>query len=351
MPASQLFSGTGSPNGAVTGNPGDVYQDETGKLWSKTTGLGTNTGWTLVSPGVFIAGAGAGSAIQNNGSGNSAAGINALAENTSCSAGGDNSHAEGSSSIANGVNAHAEGLDTFASGDTSHAEGFGTTASGTRSHAEGSTTSATNTAAHAEGNATLASGLGSHSEGISTQALGDGSHAEGSNTIAIGTSAHAHGDSSSAARETQSARASGKFVNAGDSQTSVLIFRGSTPGLAPNESVELKYGSAASGELTLEDGKAYAIRVRAIGYAHDTNFAVFENTFAANQEGGVITIKPAPPHAIPIVAGTAGATTWTLTANTAAAPTRISFTFATGAGTTAAVRVAADIEFVEVTRS
>src|SRR5215831_126206 len=33
MPASQVFSGSGDPNGVVDGNPGDVYQDQTGKFW------------------------------------------------------------------------------------------------------------------------------------------------------------------------------------------------------------------------------------------------------------------------------------------------------------------------------
>jgi hypothetical protein len=45
----QLYSGTGDPNGAVFGNPGDVYQDETGVFWLKTTGPGTNTGWVAVA--------------------------------------------------------------------------------------------------------------------------------------------------------------------------------------------------------------------------------------------------------------------------------------------------------------
>lgn len=33
MPASQVFSSSGDPNGVVDGNPGDVCQDQTGKLW------------------------------------------------------------------------------------------------------------------------------------------------------------------------------------------------------------------------------------------------------------------------------------------------------------------------------
>lgn len=33
MPASQVFSGSGDPNGVVFGNPGDLYQDQTGRFW------------------------------------------------------------------------------------------------------------------------------------------------------------------------------------------------------------------------------------------------------------------------------------------------------------------------------
>lgn len=41
--------GTGSPNGAVTGNPGDMYINDSGgastTLYVKESGVGTNTGW------------------------------------------------------------------------------------------------------------------------------------------------------------------------------------------------------------------------------------------------------------------------------------------------------------------
>jgi hypothetical protein len=46
MSASQSFSGTGDPNGAVVGNPGDVYQDQTGGFWVNTAAPST---WTLLS--------------------------------------------------------------------------------------------------------------------------------------------------------------------------------------------------------------------------------------------------------------------------------------------------------------
>lgn len=43
------FSGVGDPNGVVFGDPGDIYQDETGgatsTFWTKESGVATNTGW------------------------------------------------------------------------------------------------------------------------------------------------------------------------------------------------------------------------------------------------------------------------------------------------------------------
>jgi len=49
--AAQHFSGVGAPNGVVFGNPGDIYQDETGALWFKTAGVGTDIGWTASGGG------------------------------------------------------------------------------------------------------------------------------------------------------------------------------------------------------------------------------------------------------------------------------------------------------------
>ncbi len=458
MPASQTFSGNGDPNGVVDGNPGDLYQDQIGKAWVNTAAPST---WVQLATGssVFVPGAGAGSAIQNNGSGNASTGVDSTVCGENNQLSGSDSFAEGNGNVEtitdtgglNGATNHLEGVlntinvATPDDGGFNHVEGFQSALTGTggadcqSNHVEGSkntlnalggpgngisfnhvegtnhvltTTVGTGACSfnhvegdgihltvnpggdiefshfegvghvvvsntwdvddthvegfrnnvtdadtsHIEGDSNTVSTSGgtcNHVEGGSNTLTGAVNHAHIEGTTCHGTAStvHVQGDSASGIRETQFARASGKFTAAGDAQTSVVVMRGSTPGAAPNESVELKFGAGPAGTLTLENGKAYVIRVRAIGYATDTNFMSFENTFAANQEGGVITIKPAPPHAIPQVAGTAGAGTWTLTANTAAAPTRISFTFATGGGTTAAVRIAADIEFIEVARA
>lgn len=41
-----FHTGTGSPEGAVSGSPGDTYWDtSTGFKWTKVTGSATTTGW------------------------------------------------------------------------------------------------------------------------------------------------------------------------------------------------------------------------------------------------------------------------------------------------------------------
>ena len=43
--------GSGGPNGVVAADPGSLYADyATGNVWSKTSGVGTNTGWTQLAP-------------------------------------------------------------------------------------------------------------------------------------------------------------------------------------------------------------------------------------------------------------------------------------------------------------
>lgn len=55
------YSGVGTPNGFVVGNPGDLYTDTAGgvgaTLWVKSTGVDTNTGWSLVGGGSSTPGA------------------------------------------------------------------------------------------------------------------------------------------------------------------------------------------------------------------------------------------------------------------------------------------------------
>jgi hypothetical protein len=46
MPASQIFSGNGNPNGIVDGNPGDLYQDQAAAVWLNTVAPST---WVQLS--------------------------------------------------------------------------------------------------------------------------------------------------------------------------------------------------------------------------------------------------------------------------------------------------------------
>lgn len=56
MPASQVFSGTGDPNGTVDGNPGDFYQDQTGKVWVNIAAPST---WSQLGSGAAAGSTGA----------------------------------------------------------------------------------------------------------------------------------------------------------------------------------------------------------------------------------------------------------------------------------------------------
>lgn len=263
--AAKLFSGTGNPNGAVFGDPGDVYQDETGALWSKASGVSANTGWAVAAPnavifddaipanrvnirgdrstnqspidntkaGITNIGSATGTAPSTGATGaystisggddNSASGDystvaggarNNVSGELSYAEGfrnvvtGESAHSEGQDNTVGGDHAHAEGIgNTVNGGDGAHAEGRGNTASGDSAHAEGRDNVAVNAYAHAEGNATQAIGGASHAEGTGTIAGGANSHAEGSNTQSSADNSHAEGIGTSATA--QSAHAEG----------------------------------------------------------------------------------------------------------------------------------------------
>lgn len=258
-------------------------------------------------------------------------------------------HAEGRDTQAIGEASHAEGDNTRALGEDSHSEGSGAVASGQVSHAEGLFSQATGNVSHAEGFSTVASGGNSHAEGQGTNAQGDASHAEGLFTLSVGNFSHAQGIQSLALRESQDAFASGQFSTAGDSQTSRLVFRGSTPGALADEEVELKFGLAGNQTFQLEDGKTYAVKVVAAcgGVQGLTDVTcVLELSFSARRSGGTSSIQGVP---VTDFYGDASADTWTLTPEIGAGPDRIILKFSTGA-TPSVVNVAAKVEFTEVVR-
>jgi hypothetical protein len=231
MPASQVFSGTGDPNGIVDGNPGDEYQDQTGALWVNVAAPST---WEKLQSGreavVFDdAVAGADSNIRSDRAANQSPIDNTKSQitnlgsadgtispigattgatgNAATISGGDDNAAVGDySSVAGGAGNWTEGIAShaaggqfnFAGGDYSHVEGFGTDTEAESSHAEGSNSfvDVGAVAAHAEGASQIGSGSArSHAESsglIDTNATD--CHAEGNGHVDDGaTYSHAEG--------------------------------------------------------------------------------------------------------------------------------------------------------------
>ena len=119
---------------------------------------------------------------------------------------------------------------------------------------------------------------------------------------------------------------------------------GSTPGLAPGESVELVYSPAHY--LTLTDGDGYVIELECVAsgvIAGVPNFSTFTQQIAARQVGGVLTLASGSQEVI----GELGAGTWTFAASVGAAPTRVALTFTTGA-TTAKTNVSCNVTLTPV---
>lgn len=260
MPASQVFSGTGDPNGVVDGNPGDFYQDQTGKLWVSIAAPST---WALVQAGaeavVFDdAVAGTDSNIRSNRAANQSPVDNTQTGETNLGSqthtdrpaatgtaglystigGGNDNTASvdystvvgGKGNVASGVSSTAAGAFATASGLEAVAMGSGPTASGDSSAAfntgsasgEGSFSACggdargdwssaigfncrTNNAySHAQGRVTATNGDFSHAEGDGCTADGEASHAEGSGCTAgpvgfLGRGSHAEGELSQTA--------------------------------------------------------------------------------------------------------------------------------------------------------
>jgi hypothetical protein len=291
------------------------------------------------------------------GMGNVASGDYATAGSYLNVASGTAAFAIGASTQATNDVAFAAGDLTLANGLRATAFGFGTSAQGLDAFAQGNTTDAQGDYSHAEGLTTVtqAAALASHAEGISTETVGEGSHAEGNGTRAVGNYSHAEGFKAQALRDTQSAYASGSsLVPFGGTeyspyspQTSVLVLRGITDGLAANESVELIYGDSTPG-IELEDSTVYNFKITAVvgGTQAGPTYGSrsFELAFTARRMAGTTTIVATGPSNN---YGDAASATWTLTATVGAAPDRIVLTFDTGAGASSACYATARVEFVE----
>lgn len=388
-------------------------------LWLKNDGTlhyksGTDKTLSTGGSSPVVSGAGTGSAILNNGTGNATTGTNSTVFGENNQISGIDSFVEGSQNVetvtasaTGGANNHLEGfrntitVNVIDSGGLNHVEGNNNTLTGTGNacdfnHVEGNNNVITATLSpvefnHVEGDGNHVSagtaggcydshveGIGNictdidgdhvegyhntvspkggsqnHVEGNQNTLSGTGSvsfaHLEGNLCTATANTVHVQGDSASGSRETQSAKASGKFSAAGDAQASLLVLRGSTPGSGAGESVELKFGSSRNQTLQLEDGKGYTITVTAI--AKDTvagakGVRSFFYRYSVMRVAGVTTIEASDTTTTPPI-GSAGTASWTLAASVGAAPDRFVLTFTTG-GTTAAARCVAKVEFVEL---
>lgn len=328
---------------------------------------------------VFVPGAGAGSAIQNNGSGNAAAGTDALAAGNGSAAAGNNSAAFNESS-ATGVGSFAAN-EASAVGDFSFATG-GSTANGQFDVALGNGCVATG-----GGLGAIAGGNGAGANAPSSAAFGNGASANGDSSVALnegftragavaslaanvglveaggtwatalgssaaaGKAAVAIGESARALRESQFSHASGRTAANGDKQTSWLEMSGTTPGLAANEPVELHYGAANDQVFSLEDGKAYQVIVSLVaggvqaGPTRVSRSIVIK--FNARRDGGITTITGT---GVGEGYGDASTNDWTLVAGVGVVPDRIAIIFATGA-TASKCTVVGKVEFTEVAYS
>ncbi len=271
------------------------------------------------------------------------------AEGNNTAASGSSSHAEGDTTTASGARSHSEGTSSVASNTNSHAEGNLCTASGSAAHAEGNNTTASGTTSHAQGDSTVASGNRAHAEGTSSQARNTNAHAEGNDCFADGAHSHAQGSQSYAFLDNEHAEAGGQFTARGDNQLRRIQIKGTTPGAAPGETVNLLSGGAALNFI--RSSMASAIRVRAIATKMGLGAAARETALfdvellVSTTSAGALTISAVTPLAT-ILQGAAfvGAT---LTFTTPGVNS-LTVTFSIAGGLTVASRITASMEVVEV---
>lgn len=358
------------------------------------------------TPDVFVAGTGVGSAVQNNGTGNaaSATALHATVCGKANTLTGESSFASGETNVETGTDCeanyfegnqnaihhafcvHVEGNQNTVTGDAegavdfnhvegngnaitgtvahpcdfNHVEGnghvlFGTVSACEFNHVEGDGHAVTDAdTSHVEGFSHTVSphnGTCNHVEGlqntINTGGRVDHAHVEGRHNVVAANTCHVQGDSARAIWETQDVIASGKFATAGDAQKSELVMRGSTPGAAPGESIELLFGSSRDQTLQLEDGKAYSVTVEATAHGQvsgSDNVQSYVQRYALRRAAGLTTIAAL---AASDQFGDGTSATWTLVASVGAAPDRLVLTFTT-TGAQSAAKCAAHLRIVEV---
>ena len=250
-------------------------------------------------------------------------------------------HAEGDSSAVDvgAFAGHAEGS-SFCQGNRSHSEGDGTTSIGAASHSEGQDT--------------ISTGVASHAEGLVCFANGQASHAEGRNCIADGATSHAQGNLSHALRESQFAHASGSFqgfaIDEGNAQTSIIVMRGETTGLAINETVVLGFGvndPPTTVAVVLENDKAYDFTITTTIGARQAGPVQVSRTIKTN-----ISVRRVAGVAVIAATGVGDAygdaTTGTFVLTPTVAAGNLVLTFGSGGGPISKCFVAARVQFTEV---
>jgi hypothetical protein len=264
------------------------------------------------------------------------AALGAVGSGSTIGGGNDNTASGFRSTVPGGTNNTASGSNSFACG-------VGSVASGTRSAAF-NRADATSTGAFAANDAAASNTEAAAFNSGDAQGLQSFSI---NNSTAIGPRSFASGGDSQALRDTQFSHASGSEITSGAAQTSVLVFRGTTPGAGVGESVALRYGPTPA-VFELENPKGYVVRVTAVArglVGGVPNVRTFVQTLAVRRTAGVTTIAAA---GVQEVLGDAASATWTLVASVGVGPDHLAFTFSTGA-TTSAARIVADVSFVEVT--
>lgn len=225
---------------------------------------------------------------------------------------------------------------------------------GLYANATGFNTNARNDAAISNGTDTNANGKYSRASGNATTADAESSVAEGQGGHVTSTAkaGRVDGIDAKCTWEGGFARASGSFSAEGDAQSSGLNLRGTTPGVGANETVDLKFGSAGTFEITnLENKKIYVIEAICaagvnVGAAAPQSVNIGKVWSVSVKADGTVNVTggTALYPQIEEGAGLAGATL-VMTANGA---NGIRLTFGTGAGNTSAAHVNATLRVTEV---
>jgi hypothetical protein len=293
-----------------------------------------------------------------------ASGPQSIAMGVSCSASqqsavalGAGASASGYGSVSLGTSNLASGLGSFAAGYINVASGVAATALGQANVVSGSVSFAVG-----EDNVTEPSGKASTVSGHFNIAKGRASFVTGNRCMTgpAGDTAFASGDSAYAPRPTQWVHASGNFTDndeglhhmssTGQAQTSLVVLRGETRGLAAGETTSLRYGGVhAPLAFTLEDDRAYTLTATctvAGRIGRQDAIATLTRRASAMQRAGTAYVIDQDST---VRFGSTNALSWDIVFSAPRTHTNdmIELAFSTGT-TTAATRVACKLEFTEV---